>query len=505
MMLRLFRPLAASVVLAMPLAAQTQVTIGDLGPGPAGRLLRDALARPHRLVEPDTGWFQLARGQQDRQTIIVIGRTAAISGTVDADVIVVGGDLFIRPGADVSGEAIAIGGGAYASTLAHVGKGTRSFRDGTYSVARTTAGYQLEYQSLRGYPSPPLLFPGIYGLRMPTYDRVNGASVKFGPTFTFGDGLGELTGLATYRSDLGKIDPSLSGRLRLSRRLRMELEAARGTFSNDAWIWSDFVNSFSVLTVGTDTRNYYRADRVQATAHRLWETSSARLEPFLGGRYERGWSVGPFVGETRSPFSFFGRRDSLAMRRPNMPINDGTMISALAGTMLDWTAGGVTVKARTEVETSLGDFTPKIGAAVPVSFIQATADLAVGFFTFGEQEYGLDVHWVTTPGDTPPLQRFVHIGGPGTLPFLDPLAQAGDELLLIDQRYSVPLLNIRVGIMGNPTLQFRDRIGSAGVGKLPAFEQILGFGVELTIIRGEVQVDPRTRKLRFSVGFTFAR
>ena len=504
-MLRLLRPVVVYAVVAMPVVAQTKVTIGDLGPGPAGRLLRDALARPHRLVEPDSGWFQLARGQREQQTIIVIGRTAAISGNVDGDVIAVGGDVFIRPGADVSGEAISIGGGAYASTLAHVGKGTRSFRDGTYSIARTTTGYQLEYQSLRAYPSPPLLFPGIYGLRMPTYDRVNGASVKFGPTFTFADGRGELTGLATYRSDLGKIDPSLSGRLRVNRRLRVEMEAARGSFSNDSWIWSDFVNSLSVLTVGTDTRDYYRADRAQATMHQLWETSSARLEPFLGARYERAWSVGPFIGETRSPFSFFGRRDSLAMRRPNMPISDGTLISALAGTTVDWTAGGVTLKARTEVEVNPGDFKPKTGIAVAPSFTQATSDLAIGFFTFGEQEYGLDIHWVTTPGDTPPLQRFVHIGGPGTLPFLDPLEQAGDELLLIDQRYSVPLLNVRVGIMGNPTLQFRHRIGSAGVGKLPSFEQVLGFGVELTIIRGEVQVDPRTRKVRFSVGFTFAR
>ena len=72
-------------------------------------------------------------------------------------------------------------------------------------------------------------------------------------------------------------------------------------------------------------------------------------------------------------------------------------------------------------------------------------------------------------------------------------------------RRAQEITGIGWGIMGNPTLQFRHRIGSAGVGKLPSFEQVVGFGVELTIIRGEVQVDPKTQKVRFSVGFTFAR
>ena len=499
------RTVLLCVALTAPVLAQTKVEIGDLGPGPAGRLLRDALARPHRLVEPDTAWFVVQRGTQESATLIVLGRTAAISGRIDGDVFVVGGDLFIRPGGSVTGQVIAIGGDAIASSLANVPRGARSFTEGTYSITRTEAGYRLDYKSLRAYPSPPLLFPFIYGLRIPTYDRVNGASLKFGPTYTFAGGRGELTGLMTYRSDLGKIDPSLSGRLQITRRVRATMDVARGSFGNDAWIWSDFVNSFSALTVGTDTRDFYRADRAQAELHQLWEFSTAQIEPFIGARYERGWSVGPFLGETGSPFSFFGRRDSLGMRRPNPPINDGRFTSVLAGTAFDWTAEGLTLRIRTEAEKNIGDFMPKIGAATPLDFTQLTTDVAVGFFTFGEQEYALDVRHMTTFGDTPPAQRFGHLGGAGTLPFLDLLSQGGDELLLIDQRYSIPLLNVRVGIMGNPTLQLRHRLGSTGLGKLPPLEQMLGFGVDLTIIRGEVQVDPKRQKVRFAVGFTFAR
>src|SRR5688572_16122705 len=105
-----------------------------------------------------------------------------------------------------------------------------------------------------------------------------------------------------------------------------------------------------------------------------------------------------------------------------------------------------------------------------MSFTQITSDLETRFLTFGEQEYAIDVHWVTTYGATPPPQRFVYFGGPGTMPFLDLLEQGGDELLLVDQRYSIPLVNVRFGILGVPTIQLRHRLGSAGLGRLPTLE-----------------------------------
>jgi hypothetical protein len=480
------------------LQAQARVTIGDLGPGASGRILSEALARPHRLVEPDTGWFIVRRGEHERATLIVLGRSAAIAGNVDGDVIVVGGDLFVRPGAQISERAIAIGGGVYPSSLAFVGKGSESFRDNTFTIIRASDGYRLEYRSLREHASPPLLFPGIYGLRLPSYDRVNGASVPFGPSFSFAGGRGEINGLATYRSDLGKIDPSLTGQLQLTRRLRAVFSAERGTFSNDAWIWSGFVNSLSVLALGTDTRNYYRADRADFTVHRLWERSRIQFEPFIGGQIERAWSVGPAIGEPGAPWSVLGRTQRFGMRRPNPAIAPGNVSSALAGSALQWESQGLKLRARTRGEANFS-------APADERFTQVTSDIGVGFLTFGEQEYGLDVHWVTTAGDTPPPQRFAYLGGSGTMPFLDLLEQGGDELLLIDQRYSIPLLKVRVGILGIPTLQFRHRMGSAGVGRLPSLEQMIGVGVSLTIVRGEVQLDPVSGKVRFGAGFTFSR
>jgi hypothetical protein len=196
------------------------------------------------------------------------------------------------------------------------------------------------------------------------------------------------------------------------------------------------------------------------------------------------------------------------MWRPNPQFIRTDIFSVLAGSGLDWESEGVKMRARTQAERSVEASTPKTSpstAIFPLEFTQITSDLNVGFLTFGEQEYQMEVHWVTTVGDTPPAQRFVYFGGPGTMPFLDLLEQGGDELLLVDQRYAIPLSNVRVGILGVPTLQFRHRLGSAGLGRLPNLEQMIGAGVSLTVIRGEVQLDPSSRKVRFSAGFTFSR
>lgn len=498
---------AALMVLAAAVGrAQERVVIADRGPGAGGRILEEALARPHRLVQPDTSWFTQGRGQQERGTIIVLGRTTAIAGTVDGDVIVVGGDLFVRPGARIEGRAAAMGGGVYASALASIGQGTHDFRDYTYDIVRDSTGYRLTYRSQRADATPPLTFPAFYGVRPPTYDRVNGLSIPFGPAFTFADGRGELNALATYRSDLGKVDPSLSADLQLTRRLRTSLRAERGTFSNDAWILSNFVNSFTSLVAGTDTRNYYRADRADVTVHRLWEFARTRIEPFVGVRGERAWSVGPAFGEQRGPWSIMGRQDAGdGMWRANPAIGTGEIYSALVGSTAGWDSDGITLRGRSILEHSLNATTGNAGAQSTVTFSQVTSDLDVGFPTFREQTYAFEVHWVTSPGDSPPPQRFVYFGGAGTMPFLTLLEQSGDELLLVEQRYAIPFPNVQVGFMGIPTLQLRHRVGGAGFGRLPALEQLVSVGVMLTIIRAELQIDPASGRTRGSVGFTFSR
>lgn len=483
--------------------AQTRVTVTDMGPGAAGRLLRDALFRPHRLVQPADEPFIQRRGERQQSTLIVLGRTTYIGGKVEGDVIVVNADLFVRAGAEITGRAIAIGSGTYPSTLAYVGGGTESFRDDGFAIERRGEDYLLAYRSLREGASSPLLFPGVYGLRIPTYDRVNGLSLPFGPALSFWEGRGEINGIATYRSDLGKVDPSVLAELQLTRRARAELRAERTSRTNDAWIWTDLVNSFSGIVFGEDTRNWYRADRGLLTAHRLWEFTRTSVEPFLGYQHEKSWAVGPVFGRDEGPWSIFGRNDTLRMLRPNPQVPPATIGSGLAGTTLRFEAQDLRGTARIQLERSVnGTGTPVTGTEI--EFSQLTSDLGIRFPTFGEQQYQVEVRWVTSQGDLP-LQRFHYLGGPGSLPFLDMLEQGGGELLLVDQRYSIPIPRYTFGFMGSPTLQLRHRLGSAGFQSLPALEQMIGVGVSLTVIRGEVRLDPATGKVKLAAGFTFAR
>ena len=483
--------------------AQTKVTVTDLGPGPAGRILREALERPHRLVEPDEAAFTQRRGEVQQSTLIVLGRTTYIGGKVEGDVIVVNADLFVRAGAEITGRAIAIGAGAYPSTLAYVGGGIQSHRDDGFSVTTSADGYSLAYQSLREGASAPLLFPGVYGLRIPTYDRVNGLSLPFGPALSFWQGRGEINAIATYRSDLGEVDPSLTADLQLARRTRVELTAERTSRTNDAWIWTNLVNSFSGLVFGEDTRNWYRADRAVGTLHRGWEFTRTIFEPFVGFQYEKSWAVGPTAGTDDGPWSIIGRDDTLGMLRPNPTVPRATIGSALTGAAIRFEARDLRVVARTQLELGVWKGTLD-DIILNDPFRQLVTDLDVRFPTFGEQQYGIEVRWVTS-GDFVPSQRFHYLGGPGTMPFLEMLEQGGGELLLVDQRYSIPLPQYTFGFMGSPTLQLRHRLGSAGLTSLPTLEQMIGVGVSLTVIRGEIRLDPATGKVKLAAGFTFAR
>lgn len=497
--------LACALGWASVVQAQSAVRIRDVGPGAAGRILRTALDRPHRLVEPDSEPFTQRRGEVQHTTLIVLDRTAYIGGKVEGDIIVVNGDLFVRPGAEVTGRAIAIGAGVYPSTLAFVSGGIQSFRDDGFTVERRPDGYLLTYRSLREGASPPLLFPGVYGLRIPSYDRVNGLSLPFGPALTLAGGRVEINAIATYRSDLGKVDPSLDADFQVSRRTRAELRTERGSFTNERWIYPDLINSGAALVFGEDTRNWYRADRGDVTIHRLWEMRWTTLEPFIGVRFEDSWAVGPAAGSTSGPWSLLGRDDTLGMLRPNPQIGGDVLGSALAGTAMRYEVTDLRIRGRVAAEKGVGlGAYPDVFPSVTPDFVQVTTDLDVRFPTFGEQSYGMEVHWVTS-GGTLPLQRFVYLGGPGTMPFLEILEQGGGELLLVDQRYSIPLPRIVLGFMGSPTLQLRHRLGSAGVSALPALEQMIGVGVSLTVIRGELRLDPASGRTKFALGFTFAR
>jgi hypothetical protein len=489
--------LLAGALAGVRLDAQ-QVVVGDAGPGAFGRRLASMLASPHRLIGPGTIPAVLSRDSAYSQTIVVLNRDVVIEGRVHGDVVVVGGDAFLHSGAIVDGRVIAVGGAVYESRLAITRDGVESHRDFTFDARSTGTRYVLDYRLVREHPSPPFSLPGVYGVRIPTYDRSDGVSLPFGPMVAFDTGYFELNPLVTYRSNIGKFDPSVDGERAFGRLTRAHVFVGRSTFTNDDWIWSDLVNSAAVLGIGLDTRNYYRADRAEATVHRLLESSTIEFAPFIGVRAERDRSVGPDSLATGGPWSFFGRTAIDRIRRPNPPITHGDLRSALVGGVFDWQLQGV--RASFDLTNEFAAF--DIGSR---RFIQSTLDGAVRSPTFGTQFFYLNAHVVYTFGDSAPPQRWSYLGGSGTITTLPLLSLGGDQLLYIESNYYIPIPGIDLPTIGAPSVTLRHIIGSAGVGHLPSFEQNLAARLALSFVRFDAALDPARRAWEFGFGLSLAR
>lgn len=487
------------------------VFVRDIGPGEAGRLLRSALLVP-RLTLYASERIELPRDTTIGTSIVVIGGgDVGVASVVQGDVIVVGGDLFMHPGGDIRGRAIAIGGGVYGSTLARIAGRTRAFRDVTYDAITTSDGIALDYRAIVAPREVPLVsLPEFRGLREPTYDRVDGLTLAVGPRFNLGDGRFYVDPIVVYRSDLGELDPRLLAGASVGRRDSVSLSVERGTFTNDSWIRTDRWNSLHSLVTGKDTRNYYRAERAEARVHRRWEGAYGEIDAFVGARGEDASSVGPHAGtivdvggETgieSGPWSILGREDDVdGMLRPNPRIDPGRIVSGIVGATARWqNESGFTVEGWTLVEQAFD--TP----ASFDGFTQVTLDADVRFPTFGTQSYRFSAHAVLTGPDIAPRQRWSYLGGSGTLPTFDLLEFGGDELLFIENRYNVPIDAIYYPIFGTPVVTVRHMLGAAGPGKLPDFEQNLGIRLSVFVLRVDYTIDPSSsdRKLSFGVSLS---
>ena len=502
---------AAALAAFLALAAPAQLARAQGGPGAAeqivhdgrgesARLLDAALARPHVVRAAVDGRAALPRDSTFASGVIVVGGTATVASRVEGDVVVVGGDLFLHPGADIAGDAVAIGGCVYNSTLATVRGARRCVRDATYRVGRAADGaITLAYEELRSVDGGWYALPGVYGFQPPAYDRVNGLSLGWGPALTLAARRVQLDPRATYRSDLGEVDPSAELRVRVGGGFAVVAGAARGSYSNEGWIRSDFVNAIGAFAFGTDARNYYRADRVEGRVVRTVDLSGGAVDFFAGARGEDARSVNPDSTSRSAPYSVFGRRDrEEGMLRPNPPVTDGRIASGLVGASGEFQYADV---------ASLASFLLEVPFDAPGGgrFVQATLDVATSFLAFGRHTVLAGAHGVATRGDPTPRQRFAYLGGSGTLPTAPLLTAGGDELLFVDGLYLVPLDRLRLPLVGAPAIGVRYAAGSVGVRELPRFTQNVGLRVTVSRARLDVLVDPATREANVSIGFAAAR
>src|SRR5688572_2565373 len=206
----------AGLALATGGAAQ-EVRIVDAGPRGAARPIVEALAGRHELRVTNDTLVELARGTSYDRSIIVVGaRRVTVASRVQGSVIVIGGDLFLHPGVELTGDAVAYGGGVYLTSLGtwrrHI-----AHRDFTFDLGGSAGAYTLRYRPISVLQVERFELPGLSGLRLPAYDRTNGVSLPWGPRLNTADGRYSLDVIGTYRSDLGAVDPRLDGTARLSR------------------------------------------------------------------------------------------------------------------------------------------------------------------------------------------------------------------------------------------------------------------------------------------------
>ena len=187
---------------------------------------------------------------------------------------------------------------ALAFATAHVARA----QDSTQVTVQSPAQDSTRVDARNGVPIDVELPLGV-GLRIPSYDRVNGLSLPWGPTINVGDGRLVVDPTVAYRSNLGKIDPALAvyAALTSDSSVALTLAGARGTFTNEGWIRSDLINSIITLGLGHDARNYFRADRGEARligrislpgADEYSEDGANTVHVFAGLRAERDWSTG---------------------------------------------------------------------------------------------------------------------------------------------------------------------------------------------------------------------
>lgn len=485
---------AAAASLAAPILDAQEIRLRRAGPGRAGALAREVLAAPHDVLPADTGSVVLPRGTTSPRTVLVVGGDAAVGAHVLGDVVVIGGDLYMHPGGMIDGRAIALGGCVYTSSLATISGETECLRDVEFDVRRATTGFEVSYVPPRLEPGPLLALPFPGGIRLPTYTRVDGLGLPWGPRITLAEGAIEIDPTITYRSATGEIDPLLSLHAGAGSLWFADASVGRETRTNDGWIRQDQLNAVTALLLGRDVRNYYRSRNAALRAGRMWERGTTLWRAWLGGQLARDAST-----HSRAPWSAFDRRDSVeGMSRSNPPIARGDVRSALAGIGVEWIRARMDIRATLETEVVLD--APGDGR-----FVQSTGHSTVTFPTFGTQSFALELHTVLTAGDRAVPQRFAYLGGSGTLPTRDLLSFGGDQLIFVESRYDFPLERYRVPILGPPTISLRHMMGSAGIDSLPDLAQNLGLRLALAPLRVDFTHDPATGDSEIGVGVTFGR
>lgn len=459
---------------ASPLRAQ-EVRVEGAADSRAVRIAREILAAGNYLrMDRDTVLPASFRAAGD---LVVVDADVRLEGTVEGRVAVLGGVLFVRPGARVVGPIVNLGGEVYPSGLAQVGEVVEAEPELRVGVEFDTAGARVRVALPERGPS---FRP--FGVRLPTYDRVDGLTLAAGPALLFtGDPDGpRVDAWVSYHTARSSFGGGASAGAPLGR-WRLEARVERTTFTNERWARGDLVNTAGSLFLANDQRDYWESDRAAVTLSR------ARGEALIAG--EHAWQ--PRVGvmamrdrslRNREPWSLFGDFD-----RDNPAVDELEWASAVVGTGFRWVGSTSAFTGDAMVERAL----PVLDEA---DFTQWTVD---GLWTMQAlylHQIGVRFRALGTLGGEPALrQRRTILGGVPTLPTFGTGEFRGDRLAYVRSTYGIPLpRRLELPFLGPPTLRFTHAAGMAWTtgAPMPDWAQNLGAGIVFSLASAELFIDP---------------
>jgi hypothetical protein len=464
-------------------------------------VLRALLARSDfLLITRDT---VISRTDTVHSTVVVIGATLRLDGTVTGDLISIGGNVFVRPSAYVLGETRNIAGGLYPSQLAHMNPTIENAPNAPYQVVQTPGVITiLGLERSAGFKLPGLADAGI-----PTYDRVNGLTIQLGSSINLPRaGLVEpaVKAWGTYWSQRGDFGGGAELDIR-RRRTTFAAGAERTTATNERWIRKDLSNSLAMLLQGKDYRNYYAADRAYVELSRTFERTTrvttgsliAQVEDAAPLRAARPWSF--LKPDTIRPNDY--GVSSNGVRR----IPDGRLTSAIATLDTRWDRPNFSAKVAGLAE--LG--TTALDGDASFARYLLNGDVVLHAI----RDHSLRVQWHfqgPLPGtDTLPYQRWSFVGGSGTLPTFQVAQFQGDRVALVETRYTIPLPHAFIlPLLGRPGVDLLHYTGMAwSQNQSSRFEQNVGLQLGYRIAYLRFVTDPNHfgDRVKTTVGLTLPR
>ncbi|MGD2218174.1 MAG: hypothetical protein PVJ64_15560 [Gemmatimonadales bacterium] len=475
----LTRILAGVFALALGLSgvgeavAQTvELRRGTRGEPRAEEALREVLSRgSYRVLTRDT---VLAATEVIASDVIVIGATLRLEGRIEGDLVGIQSDVFARPGGRIDGRVAVLGGGFYGSSLAELGSPPIDASRYRYVVEEGEAGVYVVTAPGGGVS---VRLPGLYGILLPEYDRVNALTLPWGLDLEGGPALWmpDVRARVRYRSVREQFDGDLELSWRFGRHAFV-LRGGRTVRSNDDWINGAVENSFYAVVAGVDTRNYYDARFVEGDLRLSFGSRVLWTNDLVIG-WERARTL-----EKRDVFSIFEVRGGF---RPNTPVGAGDAASLRLVSVAEFLASVVPGEVELSIEHADAD------VAGDLSFTVFGAAVVAEVAAWGRSALVLEGRGQVPTSSGAPVQRWRALGGWGTLPSLRPVERQGDNMWWGAATLRMPL-DRRVGMRWElvPWLQYTAGNAWMEGGGRPATVHNLGVGISLGPVAAALYTAP---------------